>query len=453
MSKREIPEWKIQNGSALNVFRDLGLDCDHSKLVIFKNKAHKTGGYKWRWLPPKNKDIRKIEEGKKRLYYSGSTGESDPYIAGRIAIKQLDEKIESIEKSKKEIKYNSSHSLHHYWEIWYSKFSRNTKFSDRNKRDRLNQWKSKEWGIASQEWSKKSIDQITPSDIHEYFLFLDSRGDGSEGSMAQQKENQRTILNKLNHEAQMSDFPSLRPFRFPKIARKKKQVEHFFSEEWDLLIKKIIELSGGNTKEISKQQYQELPNEFRQWVDLYDALMLMWFFYLRSEDIPRIQTEWFTDRSNWIYVKLEKTKQDRLSQETEHFRPDGYDNFKKIQLRKPSGYLSFPSIPRKSGAENDSNVGETANRLLKEVVKLANIKKKNPVTLTTIRHTSMRLTLEEYTDFQLENNLRVFADNANTSIEMLRKTYIKYSDRGKIASKARNAIKPRDWSLKKRVEF
>ena len=75
------------------------------------------------------------------------------------------------------------------------------------------------------------------------------------------------------------------------------------------------------------------------------------------------------------------------------------------------------------------------------------------MTLTTIRHTSMRLTLEEYTDFQLENNLRVFADNANTSIEMLRKTYLKYSNRGKIASKARNAIKPREWSLTKMVQF
>jgi len=28
MSKREIPEWKIQNGSALNVFEDLGLVCE-----------------------------------------------------------------------------------------------------------------------------------------------------------------------------------------------------------------------------------------------------------------------------------------------------------------------------------------------------------------------------------------------------------------------------------------
>ena len=76
MPKKELPEWKLQNGSSLNVFRDLGLDCDYSKLVIFKNKAHKTGGYKWRYLPSKNKDIRQFKEGKKRLYYVGSTGET-----------------------------------------------------------------------------------------------------------------------------------------------------------------------------------------------------------------------------------------------------------------------------------------------------------------------------------------------------------------------------------------
>ena len=469
MPKKKISEHKLKSGSALNVSKDLGLDdCDVSNLVIFKNNAHNSSGYKCRWLPKEKKDIRPDagrNKSGKRIPYVGSTGEIDPFDAGKAAIKWLDDLQEEIEKLKHHQKHSSSHSLHHYWEIWYGRFTARRDKSDRNKADRLNDWNGKDWGIAEQEWSKKSVDEITARDISDYFDLLDSRGDGTKGSMAERKKTQKTLLNKLNKEAQ-SDFPELRPFVYPVIEGKSgSQVEHLTRKEWDKLIAKVIELSGDTAnKDLTEDQYQNLEwssrDRFNQrnWVDLYDAITLMFYFYLRAEDIPRIQSEWFRDMGEidgdpTIYVYLEKTKQDRLKQETEHFYPDGYEKWKRIEKRKPSGYISFPYCSRQKGREEKSNVGETANKLLQTAVELCKIKKRENVTLTTIRHTSFRVTLEEMPPLNSEQEMRNFADNGNTSIEMLRDTYLKYVHRGKLASKARKALPKNTWSLKKRVEL
>ena len=57
----------------------------------------------------------------------------------------------------------------------------------------------------------------------------------------------------------------------------------------------IIELSDGAAqREISFEEYSHLEyNENnrqnqRNWVDLYDAIWINYFFFLRSQDIPRL---------------------------------------------------------------------------------------------------------------------------------------------------------------------
>ena len=111
---------------------------------------------------------------------------------------------------------------------------------------------------------------------------------------------------------------------------------------------------------------------------MYDSISLLFFFYLRAEDIPRIRTEWFKDVGGVINVKLEKTKQDRLKQETEHYYPDGYKVWKRIEKRRPDGFLCFPHLDRtKRGTKT---ITETANGFSK-VVELCNISKKTRMTL------------------------------------------------------------------------
>ena len=254
----------------------------------------------------------------------------------------------------------------------------------------------------------------------------------------------------------LDDFPDLRPFVYPVIKGKSSntQVEHFRRDEWDSLLKKIIELSGNYANRVlSVEEYQELDAEYRKWIDLYDSISLLFFFYLRAEDIPRIRTEWFKDVGGVINVKLEKTKQDRLKQETEHYYPDGYKVWKRIEKRRPDGFLCFPHLDRTKKRVN-KNISETANALLQEVVELCNISKKSKMTLTHIRHTAFRLTLEELDMVSFdEQEMRLFADNGNTSIEMLNKTYLKHIKRGKLASKAREVLPSSSWAMQKRVSI
>ena len=91
------------------------------------------------------------------------------------------------------------------------------------------------------------------------------------------------------------------------------------------MLEKINELSGGVAKkDISQDQYENLlwternKCNQRNWVDLYDVCLLMFYFFLRSEDVPRLQMEWFSDvgldknGNPKVVIYLEKTKKDRL---------------------------------------------------------------------------------------------------------------------------------------------
>ena len=443
------------------------------RLKIFRTQSYRqTKHLECRWLPmPASIDIRPNQgrnSSGKRMPYKASTGFEDPYQAAKAAVRWWEELQEDIDKKKNIQKYNSQYSLHHYWEKWFSNWSANPRLSKNNIRNRKNQWTGEGWGLMHQKWSLKSIDEITRDDIAGYFQFLDARGDGTKGSMEQPKKNQKSLLNKLNKEAFETDFPNLRPFIFPVIESKPEvQKEHFLQPEWEKLMKKINELSGGvANKELTKQEYENLDfsdrdrDNQRNWVDLYDCLQLLFYFFLRSEDIPRIRTENFKDMSDFnddgdpkIFVYLENTKKDRLKQETEHFYPTGYEVWKRIEKRRPSGYISFPHYPRVKGDEKESNVGETANYLIKKAAKLCKIKKRGAITLTTIRHTAFRLTLEDMPPLVDEQRIKWFADNGNTSEVSFKKTYLKYEQRSSFASEMRKQMPKHTWAFFRGTKF
>ena len=153
-----------------------------------------------------------------------------------------------------------------------------------------------------------------------------------------------------------------------------------------------------------------------------------------------------------VVVQLEKTKKDRLSQETTHIYPRGYDIWKRIELRRPTGYLSFPLVPRIQGSEHDSNVGELANGLLQKAIELCRIKKRGKITLTTIRHTALRLTLEEGPSMN-ESQIKLLADNANTGWESLKKHYWKYEQSNEFINDLSEAMPQHEWACIKRVSL
>ena len=74
------------------------------------------------------------------------------------------------------------------------------------------------------------------------------------------------------------------------------------------------------------------------------------------------------------------------------------------------------------------------------------------MTITNIRHTAFRLTLEEFSEIAIdEEEKKLFADNGNTGVESLDKTYLKYIKRGKLASKARKNLPSNSWLMQKKV--
>jgi hypothetical protein len=105
------------------------------------------------------------------------------------------------------------------------------------------------------------------------------------------------LIRELLKEAR-SDFPHLSIPDFPAISQQVKQFQHLKRNDWDRLMGKIVKLSGGVARaDLTLQQYKALEwkaaNRLNQrnWIDLYDTLNLMWFFYLRAEDLPRLRAE------------------------------------------------------------------------------------------------------------------------------------------------------------------
>ena len=75
------------------------------------------------------------------------------------------------------------------------------------------------------------------------------------------------------------------------------------------------------------------------------------------------------------------------------------------------------------------------------------------MTMTNIRHTAFRLTLEEAPELGRAPGIVAFAANANTSQEMLQETYLQFVDQESTAKKVRAKMKPGTWSLLRRVSL
>jgi hypothetical protein len=178
----------------------------------------------------------------------------------------------------------------------------------------------------------------------------------------------------------------------------------------------------------------------------------MWFFYLRAEDLPRLRAEWFQDHGEEIICLLEQTKGNRPQQRTTHYRPDAIANWRRMNLRRPKGLLVFPHIKR-----SESDISGTLKKNLNDLLRYALTQCDPPipsqgVTMTNIRHTAFRLTLEEMPSLGQPPDIYAFAENGMTSEPMLQRTYLRFIEQEATAKRARSQIKPGQWSMVKRVE-
>ena len=345
------------------------------------------------------------------------------------------------------------HSLHHYWERYFPKECtlRETKRNFKDwKRNNLRMWSAEGYGISNQSWAKKSAEQITKNDFKEYFALLERRARANNGTNGSGiKGDFKTLI--LNLLALAEDdfvghaFPS-----FPAISKQKKQVRHLTQDEWKLLLRTVFELGEGKEAITwSADEYKNLEwsphnrQNPRNWVDLWDALNLEWFFYLRAEDMYRLRSEWFKKRKDGWICDLETTKKDRPLHRTIPFRKDAEKFLKRIISRKPKGYLVFPHMERPQENEADSGVLGNINFLLKKAIEqclpdFPSDERK----WTTIRHTAFRLTLEDDPSLGMQPKINSFADNGHTSPQQLRDTYLRFIDLERTAMEAREKIEP-----------
>ena len=460
---RTLPDdWLDGTRNTLNVRDDLGLKRlgVPANLRVKRNKGKTTQNLFAEYLPSEEEDTRahggRSRGGQgKRLTISASMGTPDPYEAGKRALEWVLGQQQQSKAAREQQEFNQQHALSVYWERWFARES-SKRQSVRNFarwcRDTNAKWHGDAYGIKHQPWAQKSVDEITAADFADYFALLDLRRTPT-NDMGGTKKQQKTLIRALLKEARQ-DFPHLGIPDFPEISSQKQQVRHLTRSEWDGLLKKVVELSEGAARQdLSVTEYKNLHyskannQNQRNWVDLYDCLNLMWFFYLRAEDLPRIRAEWFHDKGDEIICLLEETKGDRDKHQTTNYRPDAVENWRRMNQRRPKGFLVFPHTKRSTG-ETTSTLKRTWNQLLRAALDACEIPS-DGMTMTNIRHTAFRLTLEEAPELGRQPEIHAFAENGMTSAKMLQETYLRFIEQESTAKKVRAKIKPGTWSLQK----
>jgi hypothetical protein len=441
---------------------DLGVKGSYPNNLKIR-KVARTQNLAASWLPSVEEDHRpgkgRVGKGGKRDPIRGSMGTPDPYEAARRAVVWVQELQRSARVFKEQAEEERHHALETYWDRWYAREG-SKRETQRNfarwSRDTRLKWDGQTYGVKHQPWAQKSVDKITAADFADYWAVLDARRT-AKNDMGGTKAQQKTLIRELLKEAR-TDFPHLSVPDFPPISKQVKQVQHLKRSDWDRLLAKIVELSRGAAREdLTPEKYKTLEwkpaNRLNQrnWVDLYDTVNLMWFFYLRAEDLPRLKAEWFQDHGEEIICFLEQTKGNRPQQRTRHYRPDAIANWKRMDLRHPTGFLVFPHIKR-----SDSDASGTLKNNLNDLLRYALEQCDPPIpskgmTMTNIRHTAFRLTLEEMPELGRPPDIYSFAQNGMTSPEMLQRTYLRFIEEEATAKKARAQIRPGDWSMVKRV--
>ena len=407
------------------------------------------------WMPSQEDDPRPVKSGKRRPLQA-STGHIGVREAALSAITWCKDKQRELIENYKELVDIKETCLSNYWEIYFENFCKTNNNLSRTKqiRDEKNKWFSPKYGLSKEAFSHIKANEISRQHLEDYMQSL------SVGMQGQQK----TLLKKLFVFAEKDfighQFPS-----FPKITGKQKQqVTHFEFDQWELLMKTINDLSNGAARsDLTYSAYKELEfNPFnrknqKNWVDLFDALWVNYYWFLRSQDVQRIKIDWFAEnkKDQEFILTNPDPKSARKIENTISMKNESYSFLKRLlKRRKKSGYLIMPDEKRQSEGGQENKVSRNLNFLLKEAVKIClpnfNLEECD---LTTVRHTSFRHHLEDDPTLGQYPKIVMFAKNGLTSPDMLQKTYIDYISREKTLKESRKKMRSSSYSLVKKVEF
>ena len=467
MARNSLPEeWISGELNSLNVRDDLNLNSPVTNLYVYRSPIRKNTGKPrtkkllCRWMPILEEDTRpnkgKNKSGK-RLPLQGFTGMADVYDAGREAIAWVKQKKLDLIELAKENEYNPDCSLRHYWEIHFKNYQ-DKYINKRGGKKRCNSerstWNCDVTGIGHQPFSDKSIDHISYADLNDYWKLIDQQGEREGSDMSQKKKAIVTLLNKLFVIAQESrDFENLIPPRYPVIQKwEKKEATYFERSEFENLLLILSSLAGDKVNQnLTHEEFlnvswtnKDRKNE-RNFLEIYDAVMVMWYFYLRAEDMPRLRNEWFSigldaDGEEVVKLNMREAKGGRDTKTSFPYRPEALPVFKRIlKRRKEKGYFIFDWYTRPKNNPNSGQVGETLNYLLRYACERANIIKEN-IVWTSLRHTAFMETCRDYPQLSEVRELINFSENAYTSADMLRKNYLNKLDRAASSKRARTLI-------------
>jgi len=405
------------------------------------------------WMPDKEDDYRVTN--KKRTPLESSTGTADAITAAIKAINWVKQKQRDLLEKVNEYQEVKTKCLAHYWEEYFQDFCltrASNKSATKMIRDEKLKWHSPTYGLEKESFSRIRVDQINRKHLKTYFLSL------SNGMKSQQKTIIKALFNLAESDFVGHQFPS-----FPKITKpQKEQAVHFEFDDWQTLMKTINELSRGAARSsISFEEYKNLEvkkaNRMHQrnWVDLFDALWVNYYWFLRSQDCPRLKIEWFTENAKnkeFIFRNLEP-KSGRKIENTKNLNDDAYSFFKRLLKRRPTkGWLIMPFEKRKEEGGQDNIVTRNLNFLLKKAVEecLPEFDTKDAI-FTNVRHTTFRHHLEDEPKFGQYPDINWFASNGLTSPQMLQDTYLKYISKETSLNESKKKMRHSDYSLIKRV--
>ena len=414
----------------------------------------------------------------KRLTIRNSLGTSDPSTAAEKAVEWNKQVLNKNKILVEEGADDSEFSVEAYFQKWFVEESRTR---EKDTTQNFQRWKNDNqsfWDLNfvqptfdsdgnilyDPSWIKKHISKATKRHLKNVEQKIEIRvvektkgkktGTGT-------KEQAKTLWNKLVEKAELDidghAFPTFPKFDIDITP----ECSHLRVGQFKAVLDYIISASNGAcTQSLTEDEYYNLPHKFqnklspRNWVDFYDAVMVQWFFFTRSQDMKRITPQMFSvvegDEDKVIFRIKGKTG---LDKETENYRDGATTVINKILKRKGNlEYLVFSDVDRST---QKSGVDVKLNALLKHAINEVCPDYRGDMDWTMMRHTTFRLTFEEDEDLQSGKRLTEFARNAHTSVAMLEKHYLKPLRDAKAASKSREKIGLGRWGkmyLKKRVK-
>ena len=414
----------------------------------------------------------------KRLTIRNSLRTSDPFTAAEKAVEWNKQVLNKNKILVEEGADDSEFSVEAYFQKWFAEESRTR---EKDTTQNFQRWKNDNqsfWDLNfvqptfdsdgnilyDPSWIKKHISKATKRHLKNVEQKIEIRVvEKTKGAKTGTgtKEQAKTLWNKLVEKAELDidghAFPTFPKFDIDITP----ECSHLRVGQFKAVLDYIISASNGAcTQSLTEDEYYNLPHKFqnklspRNWVDFYDAVMVQWFFFTRSQDMKRITPQMFSvvegDEDKVIFRIKGKTG---LDKETENYRDGATTVINKILKRKGNlEYLVFPDVDRST---QKSGVDKKLNQLLKHAINEVCPEYRGDMDWTMMRHTTFRLTFEEDEDLQSGKRLTEFARNAHTSVAMLEKHYLKPLRDAKAASKSREKIGLGRWGkmyLKKRVK-